>query len=80
MKTWFCFNVCGAFLPEVALGGFNEEDGGVLFVGVHGAKISSLAGEVFKLHTNAHRGNMGLRDCWHGAFNDVICFPVKSGT
>lgn len=78
--SWFCFNACGTLLPEVALGGFDEEDGGVLLVGVDGAKIISLAGEVFKLHTHTHRGDMGLRDCRHGAFNDIICFPVKSGT
>lgn len=77
---WFCFNACVTLLPEVALGGFDEEDGGVLLVGVDAAKIISLTGEVFKLHTHTQRGDMGLPDCRHGAFNDIICFPVKSGT
>lgn len=74
------FQCLSTLLPEVALGGFDEEDGGVLLVGVGGAKIISLAGELFKLHTHSHRGDMGLCDCRHGAFNDIICFPVKSGT
>lgn len=75
-----CFNACGASIPEVALGGFDEEDGGVLFIGVDGGKISSLTGEVFKLHAHTHRVPMGLCDCRHGAFNDIICYPVKLGT
>lgn len=41
-------------LPEVALFGVDEADGGVLFVGVRCAKVGTLTGEVFKLHTHCH--------------------------
>lgn len=79
VRPGFCLNACGVFIPEVALGGFDGADGGVLFIGVAGAKISSLTGKVFKLHAHTHRVSMGLCDCRHGAFNDIICFPVKLG-
>lgn len=47
--------VCVAvFLPEVALFGVDETDGGVLLVGVSGDEICTFAGKVFKLHTHCH--------------------------
>lgn len=52
------FNACGVcvpvYPPEVALHGSDGADGGVLLVGVRGAKLGTLAGEVFKLHTHCH--------------------------
>lgn len=52
------FNACSVCvavdLPEVALLGVDEADGGVLLVCVRGAELGTLAGEVFKLHTHRH--------------------------
>lgn len=47
--------MCAAdHLPEVALFGVDEADGGVLLVGVGGAQLCTLTGKVFKLHTHCH--------------------------
>ncbi len=63
-------------LPEVALFGVNEADGGVLLIGVRGAELGTLTGKVFKHHTHCHWVSVCRR---HRALNGFICFPKKWG-
>lgn len=65
------------YVPEIALLGVDEADGGVLFVGVGGDKVVTLTGEVFKLHTHGHRVDVCVAGRRHGALDDFICFPTK---
>lgn len=48
------------YLPEVALFGVDEADGGVLLVGIRGAELGTLTGKAFKLHTYYHRVSVCL--------------------
>lgn len=65
-------------LPEVALFGVDEADGGILFIGVGGAKVGTLTGEVLKLHTHCYRLSVRLDGRRHGALDEIICFPAKT--
>ena len=61
--------------PEVALGGLDEADGGVLLVGVGGAQQGALAGQLLKLHTQRHRLCVGVQRRRHGALDAVCRLP-----
>lgn len=77
MMAWFQCSAEEVYLPEVALFGVDEADGGVLFVGVVCDKVVTLTGEVFKLHTHCHCVNVCVDGWRHGTLDDFICFPTK---
>jgi len=64
-------------LPEVALLGVDEADGGVLLVGVGGAELRALTGKVFKLHAHGHRVRVRMQGWRHGALDGVFCFTEE---
>lgn len=67
-------------LPEVALFGVDEANGGILFIGVGGAEVGTLTGEVLKLNTHYYCLSVCLDGRRHGALDEFICFPAKNET